>query len=120
MLSRRLNRRDDARGFYAALSGAMALAVAGTAALLAGPWLTGLEPTSGVYPAIVWLLACWAGLHVFTGLIMQAYCLASRLAGRLTARHDMDLANTELFWHFTVLTALATVAVIAGFPPAAR
>ncbi len=120
MLSRRLNRRDDARGFYAALTGAMALGIAGAAALLAGPWLTGLEPTNGVYPAIVWLLACWAGLHVLTGLIMQAYCLASRLAGRMTARHDMDLANTELFWHFAALTALATVAVIAGFPLAAR
>jgi hypothetical protein len=28
----------------------------------------------------------------------------------------MDLQNTTLFWHFAILTAVATVAVIAGFP----
>lgn len=120
MLSRRLNRSGAASSLYAALTGAMALGAAGAAALLAGPWLTGMDPTSSVYPAMVWLLCCWAGLHVFTGLIMQGYCLASRLAGRMTARHDMDLSNTELFWHFAALTALATVAVVAGFPAGAR
>jgi cytochrome c oxidase subunit I+III len=47
---------------------------------------------------------------------MQAYCLARRLAGRMTARHDIDIGNTALFWHFVALTAVIVVAVIAGFP----
>ena len=61
----------------------------GGAALLAGPWLTGLDPTAHVYPAIVWVLVIWTALHVGAGIIMQLYCLARSLAGRLTpaARH---------------------------------
>ena len=100
------------------LSGLVAcgLALAGGAAILAGPWLTKMDPTQHVYPAIVWLLAVWAALHVVVGVVMQLYCLARRLAGRITARHDIEIANTTLYWHFTLLTVVVTVAVIAGFP----
>ena len=49
------------------LSLAMALAVltavAGGAALIAGPWRTHLDPTSHVYPAIVWMLVVWAAIR---------------------------------------------------------
>ncbi len=111
-----LNRRDRAGGFYAALAiGALASLVGG-AALLAGPWLTGLDPTRHVYPAIVWLLVLWTVLHVVAGLLMQLYCLARRLAGRMTAKYDIDIANVKLYWHFAALTAVVTVGVIAGFP----
>jgi cytochrome c oxidase subunit I+III len=116
LLARRWNKRDRAAGFYAALLFAACLAVAGGGALLAGPWVTGLDPTSHVYPATVWLLVSWAALHVAVGLIMQLYCLASRLAGRMTPRHDIDISNVALYWHFTIFTVLVTVAVIAGFP----
>ena len=47
---------------------------------------------------------------------MQVYCLARRLAGRMTAQHDIDIANVVLYWHFVALTSVITVAVIAGFP----
>ena len=47
---------------------------------------------------------------------MQLYCVARRLAGRMTARYDIDIANVTLYWHFTVVMAVVTVAVIAGFP----
>jgi cytochrome c oxidase subunit I+III len=47
---------------------------------------------------------------------MLLYCVARRLAGRMTARHDIDITNVALYWHFTGLTAVVTVAVIAGFP----
>jgi cytochrome c oxidase subunit I+III len=116
LLARRWNRRDWAVGFYAALLVAALLEVAGAAALLAGPWLTGLDPKSHVYPATVWLLVIWTALHVLVGLIMQLYCIARRLAGRMTARHDIDISNVALYWHFAALTAVITVAVIAGFP----
>ena len=90
--------------------------VAIAAPLLAGPWLSGLDPTSHVYPAIVWILVAWTVLHILVGVIMQAYCLARRLAGRMTARYDTDMANVALYWHFCALTIGITVAVIAGFP----
>ena len=47
---------------------------------------------------------------------MQVYCIARRAAGRMTARHDIDIHNVVVFWHFVVLTAVITAAVIGGFP----
>ena len=116
LLARRWNRHDRSVGFYVGLLLAAALAVAGGAALLAGPWLTGLDPKSHVYPAMVWLLVIWTAGHAVVGLIMQLYCVARRLAGRMTARYDIDISNVALYWHFTALTVVITVAVIAGFP----
>jgi cytochrome c oxidase subunit I+III len=81
-----------------------------------GPWATGLDPTSHAYPATVWLLAAWTVFHVAIGVVLQLFCLASRFAGRMTARHDLDISITGLYWHFTLLTAAIAVLTIAGFP----
>jgi cytochrome c oxidase subunit I+III len=116
LLARRWNRDDRAPAFYAGALLAGAIAVAGGAALAAGPWLTGLDPTSHVYPATVWVLVAWTAVQVGLGALMLLYCVARRLAGRMTARHDIDIANVALYWHFTALTAAVTVGVIAGFP----
>jgi cytochrome c oxidase subunit I+III len=116
LLARRWNRRDRRAAFYAALLSAAALALAGGGALVAGPRLSALDPASHAYPAMVWILVLWTAVHVAAGLVMQLYCVARRLAGRLTARHDIDIVNVGLYWHFTALTAVLTVAVIAGFP----
>jgi cytochrome c oxidase subunit I+III len=116
LLARRWNRSDWSPGFYIGLSLAAVLALAGGVALLAGPWVSGLDPASHVYPAIVWLLAIWTAGHAVVGVIMQLYCVGRRLAGRMTARHDIDITNVALYWHFAALTAVITVAVIAGFP----
>jgi cytochrome c oxidase subunit I+III len=116
LLARRANRRDRAALFYASMLTAVALAIAGSYALIAGPSRTGLDPTRHVYPAIVWMLVAWTVFHVGLGVVMQLYCVARRAAGRMTARHDIDVANVALYWHFTALTAFVTVAVIAGFP----
>jgi cytochrome c oxidase subunit I+III len=116
LLTRRWNRRDWAVGFYTGLLSAVGLAVAGGGALLAGPWFTGLDPASHIYPATVWILVIWTALQVVVGVIMQLYCVARRLAGRMTARYDIDIHNVALYWHFTALTVAITVAVIAGFP----
>jgi cytochrome c oxidase subunit I+III len=116
LAARRLNRADRATAYYASLSAAVALAVFGACALIAGPSRTGLDPTRHVYPAIVWRLVVWTVIHVGLGVVMQLYCLARRAAGRMTARHDIDIANVALYWHFAALTVFVTVAVIAGFP----
>jgi cytochrome c oxidase subunit I+III len=119
ILARGWNRDDCAAAFYVGLSSAAVLALAGGAALVAGPWISDLDPTSHVYPATVWVLVLWAALHVAAGVVMQVYCIARRLAGRMTARHDIDITNVTLYWHFNALTAAVTVAVIAGFPQVA-
>jgi cytochrome c oxidase subunit I+III len=116
LLARRWNRRDWAIGSYVGLSAAAVLSVGGGGALLAGPWSRGLDPTDHVYPAIVWTLVIWSAIQVAVGLIMQLYCIARRVAGRMTARYDIDISNVTLYWHFTALTVVITVAVIAGFP----
>ena len=92
------------------------LAVGGAGALLLAPRLAGFDPTAHVYPATVWVLAGWAALHVAVGALMLAYCLARRAAGRMDARHDIDLRNVALYWHFAAITVAVTVAVLAGFP----
>jgi cytochrome c oxidase subunit I+III len=116
VLARGWNRRDRPGPFYGAIAGAALLAVAGAAALAAGPWLSGLDPTSHAYPASVWLLVAWCVVHVTVGLLMVGYCAARRLAGRMTAPHDLDIVNTALYWHFCTATAVITAAVIGGFP----
>jgi cytochrome c oxidase subunit I+III len=116
VLARRWNRNNTAVGFYVGLLLAIAMAIAGVAALAVGPWLTGLDPTSHVYPATVWILVGWTSVQVVAGVIMQLYCMARRLAGRMTARYDIDITNVTLYWHFTMFTVAVTVAVIAGFP----
>ena len=116
IFARRWNKHDWSAGLYAALLIAVALATSGGAALLAGPWVTGLDPASHVYPATVWILVIWTASHVVLGLIMQLYCIARRVAGRMTARYDIDISNVALYWHFVAITVAITVAVIAGFP----
>jgi cytochrome c oxidase subunit I+III len=119
LLARRWNERNWSVGFYAALLSAAGLAAAGGAALVNGPHSTGLDPTAHAYPAIVWLLVIWTVLHVAVGVIMLFYCLARRIAGRMTARYDIDIHNVALYWHFTILTAVIAALVIGGFPLAA-
>jgi cytochrome c oxidase subunit I+III len=116
VLARGWNRHDRPIAFYTGLLFAIGLAVAGSGALVAGPWLTGLDPTTHSYPAMVWLLVIWTVIHASLGVIMQLYCIARRLAGHMTARYDIDIHNVALYWHFTATTVVITVAVIAGFP----
>jgi cytochrome c oxidase subunit I+III len=116
LAARHLNRRGDRSAMRGALAVAVALAVLGGAALLAGPWRTGLDPSAHAYPAMVWILLIWTVLHVGAGIIMQLYCVARSLAGVLTPAHDIDICNVTLFWHFVAATALITVATVALFP----
>ena len=112
----RWNAADRRPGFYLALLVAIISSAAAGAALVAGPWFSKLDPTAGVYPAMVWLLVIWSALHLAVGVVMHLYCAARRLAGRMTARYDMDIANVMLYWHFAAATVAITVAMIAGFP----
>jgi cytochrome c oxidase subunit I+III len=114
--ARRCNGSDNRVGFYLSIVLCLVLAALGAAGLVAGPLTTNLDPTAHAYQATVWILVAWNLLHLIAGSIMVVYSLLRRAAGRLTARHDIDISNTVLFWHFTLFTAAITVAVIAGFP----
>ncbi len=110
------NRRDWPRLVRLLCLAAALIAIAGSLAGLAGPWMSEMDPTAHVYPATVWILAIWASLHGAIGVIMLLYCLARSLAGLLTARYDMELRNVVLYWHFVAITALVTFTVIGLFP----
>jgi cytochrome c oxidase subunit I+III len=115
-LARRWNAADRARAFYGASVCGVIAAIAAAAAVLAHPYLAGLNPAAHVYPSIVWLLAIWSALHLATGVVMLLYCAARRFAGRMTARYDMEIANVFLYWHFTMVTVAIAVALNAAVP----
>ena len=116
LAARRVNRAEQRREGEQDLRHPALLALAGCLAGLAGPFLAGMDPTQHSYPAIVWVVAIWTVVHGAVGVLMQLYCLARSLTGRLTARYDMDLGNVVLYWHFMVITAVTAFAVIGLFP----
>jgi cytochrome c oxidase subunit I+III len=110
------NRSDAAGAYYGGLGIAMLLAAGAGAALLMGPSRSGLDPTAHSYPATVWILVAWTVFHLAIGMVMQLYCVARRLSGRLDARHDADLGNVKVYWHVCALESALTSVVIGGFP----
>lgn len=116
LLARARNGADHASGLRWALILSAVLALASAAAMLWAPWQAGLNPTEHAYTATVWVLLIWTALHLVLGVLMQGYCLAGSLAGKLTARWDIDIHNVVLYWHFAALTGLTTIAVVALVP----
>jgi len=116
LAARYCNGRDVAAAFYGAMAGSIASAFAAGGVLLAGPWRAGLDPAAHVYPAIVWSLVGWTVLQLALGVLMNSYCIARRLAGRMTARFDIDIHNVALYWHFVAATVALTVATVGLSP----
>lgn len=116
LAARALNTRGSGNGLRIALGASAALNAAAALAGLYGPWSTGMEPTAHVYPAIVWVLVLWTVVHAGVGLIMQLFCLVASFAGRLTQTYDKDIHNVTLYWHFMVVTAVFTFAIVGLFP----
>jgi cytochrome c oxidase subunit I+III len=113
-LAVRWNRQDRGGWYRGAVVAAIGLSLVGAGALMVAPW--DLDPTIHSYPAIVWVMAGWPAIQAVLGAIMLVYCLARHLAGRMDARHDMDITNVLLFWHFVGTTTILAVLVLAGFP----
>jgi len=114
VLAREVNRRGNV--MLARL--ALVLAPLSAAAAAGAAWLAvrDLDPVSHVYPAILWALMVWLVVHLCAGIIMQCYCLAGSLFGKVTPRHDADLRNVTLYWHFVALKVLVTAAVLGLVP----
>ena len=92
------------------------VALGASAALLWGPYASGLRPTAHVYAATVWVIAIWTAVHGVVGSLMLGYCLARSLAGRMTPEHDIDIWNVALYWHFVGFAAIVTVGTVAYLP----
>ena len=108
--ARELNRHSAVGLARAALAlGACATATGIAAVILS---VLPLDPTSHSYPALMWALMVWVTAHGGVGLVMQLYCLAGSLSGKLTPGYDADLWNVTLFWHFLALTALVACALL--------
>ncbi len=118
LAAREFNRRAAVAPGRVLLLASAALAVAGSLAGLAGPWSAGMDPTQHVYPAIVWVLAIWVAAHGAAGILMLLYCFARSVAGHVTPRHDMEMHNVALYWHFMLVTALVAFGVTGLFPEA--
>lgn len=119
-LSQQWNRENKSKRFYFSLVSASLFSLGGAAAFLAGPWINKMDPTVHVYQAIVWILVIWTALHAVLGSLMQVYCLARRMAGRMTARYDADITNVSLYECFMAVTGVITALVISGFPALGR
>jgi cytochrome c oxidase subunit I len=117
--ARRWNSAGAVTIFQATIIVAVVLALASGAALLAAPYIDGLDPQLHAYPAIVWILVLWTAAHLFVGVVMLCYCLARSFAGRLTPRYDIDISNVTLYWHFVVITGVLAPMLVALFPLAA-
>ena len=115
LLARALNERGP-RGAQLALLASLAVTIAASLAGLAGPYVYDMDPTAHVYPAIVWVVSLWTIAHAAVGVIMQLYCLARSLTGRMTGEYDQDIRNVTLYWHFMVFTAIVSFGVVGLFP----
>ena len=115
-IARSQNRRGNVARTRLLLAAAPVLALASAASLVGAVWLPDMDPVSHVYPAMMWALVVWFCAHVLLGVIMQGYCLAGSVFGKLTPRYDADLWNTALFWHFKLVMGLVGIAVIALLP----
>ena len=116
LMARNSNRAGFVTVARVLLLAGVVLSLSACAALLWGPFATGLDPSAHVYPATVWVLAIWTAVHGAVGALMLGYCLARSVAGKMTPKHDIDLANVALYWHFLGFTTLLTVATLAYFP----
>jgi cytochrome c oxidase subunit I+III len=116
LVAKKMNRANRPAAFYGSLTLAAGLAIGGGVAMVMGPLVHQMDPTSHVYPAAVCVLVLWMVIHLALGAVMQIYCIARRAAGRMTGQFDADITNVTLCWHFLLLMAVITTLTISIFP----
>ncbi|SFG83730.1 cytochrome c oxidase subunit 1 [Palleronia marisminoris] len=113
-VARPLNRDGQVALAQVLLAGGALAAALGAGALV---WsILHLDPTSHVYPAILYAIAVWTAVHTIPGIIMQFYCLAGTIFGKIRPTYDAPIWNTVLFWHFLLVTALVAAFTIGALP----
>jgi heme/copper-type cytochrome/quinol oxidase subunit 3 len=92
------------------------LAAAAAAALMVGPALAAIAPTSHALAAMIWILLGWSAVHVGLGVLMLLFCAVAAVTGRLDEKHDIHLWNVEAYWYFAAFMAALSVLVVLSLP----
>jgi cytochrome c oxidase subunit I+III len=81
-----------------------------------GHWSAGLRPADSAYAAMVYMNT-FLQLELIAALIvMAAFAIARRLAGRLSGQRPVVFDNLSLLWHYTVAQALLGLLLVHGAP----
>ena len=107
------NAAGNARAARLRLAAGALACVASIATLITSLSSSGVEPTAHAYDAAVWVIVVWTVAHLSVGIVMQLFCLAASLAGKLDAVHDAYLQNVTLYMHFLLFTVLISCLVIS-------
>ncbi|MEW5727950.1 MAG: cbb3-type cytochrome c oxidase subunit I, partial [Pseudomonadota bacterium] len=113
-----LFRRGRSWGLATGLGGAVAVAAAvswGTVSVL---MQADLRPTAHAFPASVWMMALYTLVHLGVAVLLAGFVLARQAAGLVTPERRMTVLLTLLAWDFAVFTGLASMALLALWPPA--
>jgi cytochrome c oxidase subunit I+III len=112
----RLNQRD--RRLATGLCLVAATVLAAGALAIGWNWLDGLgiDPTGHSYGAVVWTLLGYMALHVAVGAAMALWCLVRLVLGMIDSWRCLTLRISLLWWRFTLVAAVLTVLLVAGFP----
>lgn len=113
---RKMNRSAKTNLVQSTLAIAILAAIAGTTMIAWSVRVAELDPTAHVYPAMIWAMVIWMGVHIGVGILMQGFCLAASFAGRLDSKHDAYIWNVSLYWHFLIVTVVVT-AFVVGIAP---
>ncbi|MDQ8186559.1 cytochrome c oxidase subunit I [Pelagicoccus sp. SDUM812002] len=116
LLARKLNKWETSVLYFVAIAFSAICSLSGATLIVIALRNSGFDPTADVYPAIVWVISLWMGLHLALGGVMQLYCLARKAAKRMTGEYDIDIQNVSLYWHFAALTTAITILTLCGFP----
>jgi cytochrome c oxidase subunit I+III len=118
LASRRLAAAEPGRGGIVPvlIAVAMPLLVAANALDLWAQWRIGLKPDASAYGAVVYCIISLQGFFVATVVLMGAYTIARRLAGKLDGVRRATFDNTMLFWHYTGAQGVFGLLLTYGFP----
>ena len=81
-----------------------------------GQMQAGLQPKANAWSATVMTMVSYQGLHVVVIALMAAYLIARLWSGKLLPDARATLDNTVLFWQYTAVQGIATVALVQLLP----
>jgi cytochrome c oxidase subunit I+III len=96
--------------------GAMVLLLLGMGGDFAWIWGAGIRPTENSFAAAVYANQFWQGLHAAITTVMALYLVARVWAGLVDPVRRVTFDNIRLFWFYTVVQALAGMALTHLFP----
>ncbi|MCG6204640.1 cytochrome c oxidase subunit I [Rhodopseudomonas sp. HC1] len=99
--------------------GALALAVIGQGAALAGLALVVAavpDPTRHAYAAATLVILLYVGLHLAVGAVLAGFGIWRSRTGYVSARRSVDLRIGALWSAFTAALAVGTLLIVYGLP----